>query len=268
MSMTGLNVNVRRIVPALTFYFVIELALANCVTATAWSSTQFYALAGPSIYKSSLVQQNESAYSSAWGVALSMASDLHVVQMGFEQESVLIQFQLNRSSLSLIEQDIMLVYRWYGLYFGPLFSWSNWHAKAPPDADRDGHLDRDSGVNEYLKMSVTSYGGNVGVLLTPAPNVDLVFDARASVGRRVDQSLPAAPEPAGISGTEPALGRRVTMGPRQSFTALIVTDLYEKYVSGLVGYRYRKYSMMIEDEEYKEIYSTTYIGVRLSIVFE
>lgn len=168
----------------------------------------------------------------------------------------------------MVEHDIKFLYRWYSLYFGPLLSRSSWHAIAPPDANLDGHLDVESQTNDYFKAIVASYGANVGLLFVPSPSVDWIIDARFSKSGNVDQSLPESPEPAGISGTEPAPGRKVTMGPRQIFTSLISFDLYEKYIVGVLGYRYRKYLITIEEEEFKEIYSTSYVGLKFSFVLE
>lgn len=242
-------------------------ALPSPVLAQSSSEAQIYGLAGPSTYKSSLLQNNDTSYSTAYGFGLTIWSEVHQIHMGLENESTQINFQLNNSRINLTEQDVELTYQWYGLYFGPLFTRANWSAKAPPDADSDGYLDFDAESKDYLKTSVTGIGANLGVTLMPVSSVLFNLDARYSVGKHVDQSLPAVPEPVGIKGTEPVLGRQVKMGPRLIATGLVSADIYQRSISVLAGYRFRRYSITIEEEDFREIFSTSYVGLRFTLRF-
>ena len=264
--------NFRRLDVAFVIFIVTEFTILTSSKALAYSSTysstQVYGLYGISLYKSSLVQEHDTSYSNLLGLAYNLFTESHIFQLEIEQEATRVNFQLNDSWLSLVEHGIKFLYRWYSLYFGPLLSRSSWHVKAPPDANLDGLLDVEMKTNDYLKATVVEYGINFGLLFVPSPNIDLVLDARYLVGGRVDQSFSEVSEPAGIAGTEPSSGRQVEMGPRQIFTSMISMNLFEKYITGILGYRYRKYLMSIEQENFKEIYATTYIGLKFSLFFQ
>jgi hypothetical protein len=217
-------------------------------------------LLGVSTYKSAMLQGNDTSFSGRYSFGLSIGGDKGFM-MGLDNESTSVRFLLNNSRLTLEEQDVFLVYRWAVIYAGLAFTRGQWHAKAAPDLDANGYIDFDTPAEDYLNASNSGNGLNFGLLIPIAKVAQLQSDFRYLISSKVQQTIPENLPLAGQAGTEPILGRTLTMGPKVAIALDASVDVVGKALSLTAGYHYRSYEIILASHKFRELYLTTYIGL-------
>lgn len=245
---------------------VIALLSGEQAAANVLTGFNFHATGGLSTYKSKMLQSNDTGTTIGYGLALH-AGDERGMSMGLEREQSTFPFALNNASLALETQDVDLVYRWGPVYAGMMFSQASWYAKAPADANADRLLDQNSTAEEYLDILAPGYGARTGLRVAFSRRGAAFIDVRYATASKVQQATPKDPSTGGITGTSPALGRQVTVGPRMMVDFGASLPITRDLLSFIAGYRYRTYSLTIESESFAELHTSTYIGMALDFVF-
>ena len=221
---------------------------------------------GLTTYKSKMLQSNDTGFTLGYGFGVSSGGE-HGMSMNLEREQSTIAFQLNNGSLALETQDVDLTYRWGPDYLGAIFANTSWYAKSPPDADANSYLDQDAVAQDYLDVLATGYGARTGLIIPMARRNSLYLDVRYATSSKVQQTIPEETSTAGISGTSPALGRKVGLGARMSIDLGASLALTRDILSLIAGYRYRTYAVTIESNTFSELHTSTYIGLQAGWTF-
>lgn len=235
-----------------------------CSTQMAWAQSAYNvsvkATGGLTTYKSQMLQSNDTGLTIGYGIEVSTGGESGMA-MGLERETSSIAFALNGSTLALQVQDVDFTYRWGALYLGLLFGSSSWNAKAPPDGNADKLLDQNETAQEYLDIMTTGYGIKTGLLVPIGRRSTLSMDLRYAMTSTVQQTIPEETSTGGITGTSPALGRVVTLGPRMAIDLGASFPLTRDVLSLMTGYRYRTYSVTVESTSFSELHTSTYLGL-------
>lgn len=216
------------------------------------------ATGGYSVYKSKMVQSNDTSTTVAYGFGVYAGSDRNI---GFllNREASTFAFELNSASIGVEWQDIHVRYRYGPVYMGALITTSTWAVQAPPDADADGLLDADTEAVEYLNMTSSGYGANVGARIPAGKRgeayVDITYAAAGAI--RETASDPDVAEAAGaaVPGT-----RVLGIGPRMDLD-LGGSIGMTKWLKGLCGFKYRTYQLSVDSVTFAELHTTTYMGL-------
>lgn len=206
---------------------------------------------GYSVYKSALVQSNDTSTTTAYGFGI-YGGENHVLGMMLNRESSKFTFALNKSSLEVAWQDVHLRYRLGPVHFGILVSSSNWIAKAPPDSDGDGKLDQDADAKDLINIATTGYGGNAGFAIPVGKRSSIYSDVTFVTTGFVQQKAPAEGDP-----TPPPSA----LGPRMDIEIGGSLALTKNVLSGTCGFKYRTYNVTVDSKAYKEQLNTTYVGI-------
>lgn len=248
----------------------IILNFASCLTAVAcapaaWAgdidqqTPTFFVTGtgGYSIYKSEMVESNDTSTTVNYGIGVWAGSQRNVGML-LERETSTFAFALNESTLALEWQDVHLRYRWGPVYVGFLLANSTWLVSAPPDADADGDLDQDAEVEEYIDMMTTGYGINTGTMITVGRRSHVYLDVTYTTAGTVRQKAltPTTGPNAGVP-TE----KEITMGPRMDLDLGGSISLTKDVLDALVGFKYRTYNLEVDGIAYKEQLNSTYVGL-------
>lgn len=218
------------------------------------------ATGGYSVYKSALVQSNDTAVTVGYGFGVN-GGKAKEIGMVFRRERSAFAFTLNESKLALQWQDVILKYRLGPFHMGAVVSESSWVASAPPDADGDDILDTGTDAQDLLALRTFGYGGNTGLSLSVHKRA-LVFADVSYVTS--GETMEAVVEDAAGA---PILGRVITMGPRLDADFGGNIKLTRKSVDAKVGFRYRTFLPSIDGVAYQEQMTTTYVGVAYNLEF-
>lgn len=212
---------------------------------------------GYTVYKSEMVQSNDTSTTVAYGFGVYAGDDKNV---GFilNREASTIAFALNESSLTLEWQDIHVRYRYGPVYMGLLITESHWNVVAPPDTDEDDLLDQGADPVNYLDMTSSGYGGNVGARFPVAKRgtayVDITYAAAGTVRETAVDPEEAAANGDAIPGT-----RVLGLGPRMDLD-LGGSIGMSRWLDVVCGFKYRTYQVTVEDATFAELHNTTYVG--------
>jgi len=251
---------VARTLPALLFAMLARPALAT--DSEPGRPTFFLDISGGySIFKSELVQSNDTGITARYAFGVNGGAD-HQVGMLFARESSTIAFKNTASSVALSWQDVDLRYRLGPLYFGLVVSSSTWTVKSP--ARVAGKIDETLTSEEYIDLTASGYGGNVGLQLPVGKRNLLYADLTYVTIGAVQQKA------AGANGSAAALAaaeRVTTIGPRMELDLGAAIALTRNLVDATVGFKYRTYSVSVDSAASKELLNTTYAGLRLNWLF-
>ncbi len=215
------------------------------------------ATGGYSIYKSEMVESNDTSTTTSYGLGVWAGSQRNVGMM-LKKESSSFSFALNESKLALDWQDTHIRYRFGPVYLGFMLTTSSWLVSAPPDADADGSLDQDADPEDYLDIMSTGYGLNTGTMIPIGKRsfayVDVSYSASGTVREKV--ITPVTGPNAGVP-TE----KVITLGPRMDLDLGGSIGLTKNVLDALVGFKYRTYNITVDGTAYKEQLNTTYVGV-------
>lgn len=216
--------------------------------------------AGYSIYKSEMVQSNDTGVTIDYGFGV-WAGQSHSVGMSLNREQSTFAFDLNGSAIGLSWQDIHGSVRFGMFKLGIVVSSSStWIVSAPLDADGDGVLDPAGDAEDYLNITTTGLGGNFGLNIPVNKRSELIADVNYITTQAVqEKSLEDA------SGTLTEK-ESVALGPRLDLD-LGASLSFARWFDLLGGFKYRTYKMIVDGTTYTEQLNTTYIGVLFSSSF-
>lgn len=210
------------------------------------------ATGGYSVYKSELVQSNDTSTTTSYGLGI-WAGTQRNVGMALKRESSTFAFALNEAKLALDWQDTHVRYRFGPVYLGVMLSTSTWVVSAPPDADADGTLDPDADPEDYLDFASSGYGLNAGTTVPIGKRsfayVDLSYAAAGTVRQK-------AIEDAAGTLTE----KEIELGPRTDIDIGGSIAVTKSVLDALVGFKQRSYNVSVDGTAYKEQLNTTYVG--------
>jgi hypothetical protein len=204
-----------------------EKAFADGVT-----GFNFHAAGGLSTYKSKMLQSNDTGTTIGYGLAVHAGNE-RGMSMGLEREQSTFPFALNNASLA--------------------------------HADGDKLLDQNATAQEYLDILAPGYGARTGLRVAFSKRGAAFIDVRYATASKVQQAIPEEASTAGISGTSPALGRKVTVGPRMSIDFGASLPITRDLFSFIAGYKYRTYAVSVESEAFAELHTSTYIGMTMDV---
>jgi hypothetical protein len=219
----------------------------------------FYVMAtgGYSIYKSEMVESNDTSFTTSYGLGV-WAGNQRNVGMALRRESSAFTFALNESTLALDWQDTLVRYRFGPVYFGVALTSSTWLVDAPPDADQDGKLDQDATPEPYLDMASNGYGFNTGAMI-PFGRRNFAYVDVTYAASGVVRETPIAPETGENAGVPTE--KDIALGPRMDLDLGGSIGLTKNVLDVLVGFKYRTYGLTVDGTEYKEQLNTTYVGL-------
>jgi hypothetical protein len=215
------------------------------------------ATGGYSVYKSQMVQSNDTSTTVAYGFGVYAGQQKN---LGFllNRETSSFDFALNKASLALEWQDMHVRYRYGPVYLGILITESHSTVTAPPDADGDDLLDQNADPVSFLDMSSSGYGGNVGARLPVAKKgeayVDITYAAAGTVRETAADPTVAAANGDAIPGT-----REIGIGPRMDLDLGGSINM-SRWLDVICGFKYRTYSLSVDGTSYAEAHNTTYVG--------
>lgn len=218
-----------------------------------------YASGGYSVFKSALVQSNDTSSAVTVGFG-TYAGDGKRFGMALQREQATFSFTLNNSVITYQLQDLHLRYRYGMFYSGVVFGQSAWQIEAPRDADADGRLDPDGDVLPLVDAIGTGYGANFGLMFETMRRgtiyVDLTYMAA--------QTALAKAVPQDANNLTTLVEKEATLGARIDFDLGIKFELSRRYL-GMAGFRYRSLTLGVDGEAASETNGTTYVGVRYEL---
>lgn len=251
-------------------FWLLLLCLASLIASEALAERDgpptfaAHASGGYSVYKSEMVQSNDTSTTMAYGFGVYAGAGRNV---GFllNRESSTFTFALNDAKLALDWQDIHVRYRFGPIYMGLVIAESHWLVSAPPDADGDDLLDQGADPVELLNISSSSYGVNVGGRFPVAKRgeayMDLTYAAAGVVKETATDPVEALANGDAIPGT-----RTLGVGPRMEMDLGGSIEI-TRWLDVICGFKYRAYSVTIDGKTYKELMNTTYVGLNAGWTF-
>jgi hypothetical protein len=202
------------------------------------SATFFFdATFGFNTYKSEMVVSNDTGTALTYSLG-GYAGQARVFGFRYKADASTVGFKLNDSSVATTWEDTTLRYRWGNVYMGVVFGHVSMKAK--------------KAAADYIDVAGKGTGANAGLLL-PVGRVGLVNLDYTTV------SISELKNGLADSGD-------VTMGARADIDVIGSFNVTAELLDVLVGYQQRSYQVTVE-ESYKEEYSITYAGIRLSLYF-
>lgn len=219
---------------------------------------QLNASGGYSVYKSKLVQSNDTSTTVAYGLGVYAGSEQNV---GFllNREASTFAFELNSASIAVEWQDLHIRYRLGPIYLGAIITSSSWLIKAPPDADEDGILDPGADAVAFLDATSTGYGANFGSRFPIAKRGEAYIDVTYSMAGLARETASDPDEAEAADAPVPGT-REIGIGPRMVFDIGGAIG-FSRSFKGLCGFKYRTYSLSVDGEAYAELHTTTYLGL-------
>lgn len=216
---------------------------------------------GYSIYKSEMVQSNDTSTTVGYGFGVYAGSDR---ELGFllNREQSTFAFALNSSTIDLNWQDMILRWRIGPVYLGAIVSSSSaWIVTAPLDTDGDDVLDPAGDAVDYLNITSTGVGGNAG---TQFP-----INKRSTVYMDVVFVTTQAVQEAPIEDATGALTKKDTLslGSRMDLDLGATLKVTKSVLDVRGGFKYRTYEVNVDGQAFKEGLNTTYVGLQGSWFF-
>lgn len=212
---------------------------------------------GYSVYKSEMVQSNDTSTTTSYGLGIWAGSQRNVGMM-IKKETSAFAFALNDSKLALDWLDTHIRYRFGPVYLGVVLATSTWLVSAPPDADGDGTLDANTDPEDFLDVATSGYGLNAGTVIPIGKSSNAYIDVTYAASSTVREK-PITPTTGANAGTP--VEKTITMGPRMELDLGGSIALTKNVIDGLVGFKYRTYSLTVDGTAYKEQLNTTYVGI-------
>jgi hypothetical protein len=212
---------------------------------------------GYAVYKSEMVQSNDTSTSVNYGFGVYGGSDKSVGMM-LQREQGTYTFALNGSSIITANQDIHLRYRYGPVYLGLIVNSSQLEVTAPPDADSDGFLDQNTDGEEYMKVSNTGMGINVGTNIAVTRAASVYVDINSVTTSLVQQSYIENTETEANGFTE----AEIAIGPRLDVDFGGSIALTKNWLDMNFGFKQRTMSVTVDSAAFNEQISSTYLGFR------
>lgn len=218
------------------------------------------ATGGYAVYKSTLVQSNETSSSIGYGFG-GYAGDRRNVGFALMRDQGSFAFELNNSTIAYQLQDMHLRYRYQLVYAGVVIAQSQWKIDAPPDLDNDTRPDPDATAAPVMEAMGTGYGVNTGL--------DFAFWRRNIFALDVTyitaQTVMAKAVPDLTTGDSSTLiEREVELGSRIDLDVGVRFEISRKFY-GMAGFRYRTASLGSDGVSANEVVSATYVGLRFEL---
>ena len=252
----------RSFVKALTFA-ILALSTAARADDSGTAAPSFYIVTGVgySVYKSALVQSNDTGVTTGYGFGCYAGKD-HEIGLKLVREQSAFHFALNGSKVAVSWQDILLTYRLGLFHAGLAISSSAWKIAAPRDSDGDGQLDNGSTAvaQDLLDITTTGYGANTGFAMALSKKGGIYADATFVTTGTVQEKVVKD-----AAGT-PRLGRVITVGPRTDLDVGGSLQLF-RWLEARAGFKARSYLLSIDAKASKESLNTTYAGLVVGFGF-
>ncbi len=217
---------------------------------------------GYSVYKSKLLQANDTSTTVGYGFGINAGTDRNV-GMRLTREQSSFSFALNASSLQVSWQDLAILWRFGPVYLGGVVATSSWTAKAPPDADGDEILDIGSDAQDLCNFQTSGYGATLGGLIPVGKRSALTLDITSASG---GTAVPLAYDPT-LTDADTLNGRKVALGTRTEFAVGGSLALTRSLLDLTAGFKMRNYAVSLDSTSYAEQLTTTYLGLRTNFTF-
>lgn len=224
-------------------------------------SAALYGYGGYSVYKSEMVQSNDTALTFGYGVEVFTGRD-HQFGIGVHRESSKMAFSLNRSMVSIDTDIFRLSYAFGPFFIGPLFNYSFWDVEAPPDLDANDFLDQNTDSEPYVKASGQGLGLHGGVNFALGKKMKLYLKVAGTSTIGALQETPSETSQAGVSGTSPSASRKFSIGTRTDGDIGALFLLTRETLQFLFGFKTTSYQLELESRSFKETQNTTYVGLQ------
>jgi len=217
---------------------------------------------GYSIYKSKLLQANDTSTTTGYGFGVNAGGDRNV-GMRLTREASSFSFLLNKSTIAVSWQDLAFLWRFGPLYLGALVSSSSWTGKAPPDADGDGILDTGSDAEDLCNFQTSGYGITAGGAIPVGRRSAITLDITSASG---GSAFPIAYDPT-LTNADTLNSSKVALGTRTEIDIGGSLALTKSLLDLTAGFKLRNYSVSLDSTSYAEQLTTTYLGLRTNFNF-
>lgn len=212
---------------------------------------------GHTVYKSEMVQSNDTSTTTNYGFGVYGGSKREVGMM-VQREQGTYAFALNGSTITSMTQDVHLRYRYGPVYLGAVLNTSQLEVSAPPDLDNNDFLDQDTDAEEYMKVLNTGAGGNMGANIPVAKSAFVYFDISSVTTSLVRQSYIESAETTANGFTE----KEISIGPRLDIDLGGSIALTKNWLDMKVGFKQRSFAVTVDSDTFKEQTTSTYVGLQ------
>ncbi len=212
---------------------------------------------GYAVYKSEMVQSNDTSTSVNYGFGVYGGNDKSVGML-LQREQGTYTFALNGSSIITANQDVHLRYRYGPVYLGLVINSSQLEVSAPPDADGDGFLDQNTDAEKYMKVSNTGMGINLGTNIQVTRAASVYIDISSVTTSLVQQSYIENAETTANGYTE----AEIAIGPRLDIDFGGSIALTKNWLTMNFGFKQSTMAVIVDSTSYAEQISSTYLGLR------
>lgn len=242
-----------------TFALSIKGTHAFGASTDTFPTASAYAYGGYSVYKSEMVQSNDTAFTVGYGFEF-FAGRERDWGMGLNREAAQLAFALNSAKIAINADIFKITYSLGPVWFGPLFNYTLWDVAAPPDLDANEFIDQNTASEPYLTASSQGVGfhGGVDFYLGKKTLVSLKLAQTSTLSTL--QQTPVETSQAGITGTSPTTARLLTIGPRTDMDLGAMILLSRDVLHLLFGFKATTYQIGLENATFAETHNTTYLG--------
>jgi hypothetical protein len=253
--MGGMNYRPVKSIPGL----VATIGLLSSLPAVAADrdTPSFYITAGGgyTVYKSEMVQSNDTSTTVNYGFGVYAGQDRQI-GMSFQREQGSYAFPLNGASIVSQVEDMNLRYRYGPVYLGLVVNNSQLTVSAPPDADDDGFLDQNTDAEEYMKVMSTGMGGNFGVAIPIGKSSSVYLDVSSVTTSLVQQSYIENADTTANGFTE----KEISLGPRTDIDLGGSIGLVKSWLDMSFGFKQRTLGVTVDGTAFSEAITNTYIS--------
>lgn len=218
------------------------------------------AYGGYSVYKSEMVQSNDTAFVVGYGFEF-FAGRENEFGFGLDREAASLAFGLNNSKISIKSDLFRVTYALGPLWIGPLFNYTLWDVESPPDLDNNEFLDQNAQSEPYLKASSQGIGVHGGAHFSLGKKAIMHLKFASVSSTTALQETPPIASLAGVTGTSPSTARVIEIGPRTDFDLGAMILLTKDMLHILYGFKATTYQLKIADKTFAETHNTTYLGL-------
>ena len=191
---------------------------------------------GWATYESGAVSNNATGVANTFEVG-GAAGTSRTLAISFQSSQADIPFAVNATAVSMAFNDVKLRYRIGYLY--PTIAGTMSRIKISED--------------KVVLHDVFGSGGGGGLGVKMPITKEIMFEGEGLVFKTVE--------------SHDKIGGTTRMGDRMEGSGVVAFDLTSDLVDFMIGHRYRRYSMRIDERDTDEVQSSPFVGLRLGVYF-
>ena len=191
---------------------------------------------GWATYESGAVSNNATGVANTFEVG-GAAGTSRTLAISFQSSQADIPFSVKSTSVSMSFNDVKLRYRIGYLY--PTVAGTMTRVKISED--------------KIAQHDVFGSGGGGGLGVKMPITKEIMFEGEGLVFKTVE--------------SHDKMGGTTRMGDRMEGSGVVAFDLTPDLVDFMIGHRYRRYTMRIDERDTDEVQSSPFVGLRLGVYF-